>query len=135
MFLILSNIPFQELIKKPDMKEYVCNCDYFGLVGESSKKKIIEWIDGWVPWYSLFHTEPLYLTVISDKDWYPVSGKLQNSIRITTWRHTPQNATEAKNYPFVPEEKRIVKESDMPIICENFRKHNLKNGIFELCLQ
>lgn len=134
MFLILSNISFQELTEKANLKEYVCDCDYFSLVRCSNKKEILWWMDSWVLWYSLFHTEPLYITIISDNDWYPVSGNLQNSIRITTWKYTPQNAAEAKNYPNVADEDKIINDTDIPVLNQKIKDHNLKDKPFEMCL-
>ena len=134
MFLILSNISFQELIEKPDLKKYVCDCDYFSLIRRSNKKEILWWMDNWVLWYSLFHTEPLYITVISDKDWYPVSGNLQNSIRITTWKNTPKYIEEAKNYSSITDENRIIRDVDIPVLNQKIKNHNIKDKPFVICL-
>lgn len=128
--LILSNISFQELTKKPDLKEYVLNCDYFSLRCCPNKKDILGWMNSWVLWYSLFHTEPLYITVISDSDWYPVAGKFQNSMHITNWRHTPQYAEDAKNYQLIADENKIINETDIQILNQKLKNHNVRKSPF-----
>ena len=134
MFLILSNISFQELTEKPDLKKYVCDCDYFSLIRCLDKKELLQCMDGWVTWYSLFHTEPLYITVISDKDWFCVAGNMQNSVKTTTWKNTPKYIEEAKNYSNIPNEDRIIRDADMSILIEKIKNHNIKDKPFVICL-
>jgi hypothetical protein len=128
--LILSNISFQELTEKPDLKEYVINCDYFSFRCCSNKKEILWWMDNWVLWYSLFQTEPLYITVMSDNNWYTMAGTLQNSIHITTWKRMPRYAEDAKNYQLIADGNKIINETNLQVLNQKLKEHNVRKSPF-----
>lgn len=126
MVLILSNISIQELTEKPDVKEYVLSCDYFSLRHCSNKKDVLQWMNSWVRWYSLFQTKPLYITVISDNDWYTVAGTLKNSIRVTTCKCIPRYAEDAKNYQLIADRNKIINETDLQVLNQKLKEHNIR---------
>lgn len=131
MILILSEISLEDLIKKADMKEYAYSCDYFSLIFLNSKNEAAEQAEGWVTWYSLFSTVPLYVSVITNRYWFSVCGNLDRTVRFTTWKTVPHYLEEAnkEDSPFhaVKDSNKICSRKDIEELCESIKKHNYKD--------
>ena len=134
MFLMLSNISLEEIKSKEDLRDYVINTDYFSLAYCSNKNKLIDDAEGWISWYCLFSTKPLYITVMSDRYWNSIKNTMNNSVRCTTWKHIPKGGFDAKYEDVIPKQNRLCDEDKIKHICETIKNANIKDKPLEMHL-
>ena len=134
MFLMLSNISLEEIKTKEDLRDYVVNTDYFSLAYCSNKNKLIDNAEGWIAWYCLFSTKPLYITVMSDRYWNSIKNTMNNSVKCTTWKYIPSGGFDAKYEDVIPEKDRLCNEDKIKHICETIKNANIKDKPLEIHL-
>ena len=131
MILILSNISFEELKAKPDMKQYAVDCDYFSLIKTRTKSEAALQMTGWVNWYVICCNVPLYITVLTDKYWKEICGSFAPTVRFTTWKTVPRYVEELNRedgkYFTVPANERLCSEKKVESVAEEIIRHNFKN--------
>lgn len=134
MFLMLSNISLEKIKTKEDLRDYVINTDYFSLAYCSNKNKLIDNAEGWIAWYCLFSTKPLYITVMSDRYWNSIKNTMNNSVRCTNWKYIPKGGFDAKYEDVIPEQNRLCNNDKIKLICETIKNANIKDKPLEIYL-
>ena len=130
MILILSQIPFKELIVKKDIKAYATDCNYFSMEVKRTKSDIAVQARFWIDWYCSFETTPLYIAVVSDKYWSMVGGNLRDRRKFSTWKTVPRYIEDALKenslYHTIKIQDRICLDEDIKNIFERIIHHNFK---------
>lgn len=131
MVCYIGRDSYDNFLKEKDILEYVQNVSYISIRTNITRKNLADHLYGWLCWYVLWSKEPIYLTILSDNQWYAniKNSNIINKNLITIWKDIPINDLEAENYILINKADRLWKDIDLEF---NNLVNELKNYNFKL---